>query len=159
VDDFVAEHVVGVGQRRRKRQRDPALSRLGDSGRAVVNQSGHHQRLIEIRLRAVQRDRLSAIQLLAEETREAPIPPLRKTSGDVDGFAMILMEVDIEVFRLQHSERMPPILHLVLSEVLRGDVSGKYEEHEYGDDDDRECGTHHISRSRRRQVRTMPIRL
>ena len=40
MDDLVAEHVIGVGQRRRKRQRNPAPSGFGHARGAAVDQPG-----------------------------------------------------------------------------------------------------------------------
>src|SRR5262245_31910765 len=119
MDDLVAEHVIGVGQRRRKRQRNPSLPPFSHSGGAAVDEPGDDQGLVEIRLRAVEDDRLTPGQLVLEKPRETPPPSFRETSGDIDGLAPVLVEVNVEVLGLQNAELMAPVLNLVLAEVLR----------------------------------------
>jgi hypothetical protein len=99
---------------------------FGDSRRAVVDEAGHDECLIEIGLRAVEHDRLSPVQLFAEQNREPPEPPLRQTTDDVNRLAPILMKVDIEVLGVENLELVLPVLHLVLAEVLSRGVSSKY---------------------------------
>ena len=120
VDELVADDVVGVGERARQRQDNPAPQRFGDAAGAFPKLSGDHVGLLEVRVGRVQDERLPAAQLVRKQLLEPCVPPLGHTGGDVDPFPFARVEIDIEVLSFQHLEVELLILDFVAPEVLGG---------------------------------------
>ena len=76
-------------------------------------------RLLEIRLRGVQDDRLPALELVVQDAGQAGVPPLGHARGVQGRRPLGRIVVDLEVLGLDDLEIEGLVLDLVLSEVLR----------------------------------------
>ena len=64
-------------------------------------------------------DVLTTSEPVIQETRKARVPALCKDAGQFGGLTLLIVKVDIEVFRLENFEIEVLVLHLVPTEVLR----------------------------------------
>ena len=113
----MAEHVVGEVHRASQRQHDPALVRFGDAAGSLPHLAFERRRLPEVRRAGVKDDRLTAAQLVVQDLRDPGIPPFREAGRHPGGGFLLRIEVDVEVFSLQHLELEVPVLHLVPAEI------------------------------------------
>ena len=114
VDELVADHVIGVGERTAERQDDAAPQRLGDAAGAFAELALNRVGLLEVGMRRVQHERLAAAQLVREQLLEPRVPPFRHPRRDVDPFTLVRVVVDVEVLGLQNLKIELLVLDLVL---------------------------------------------
>ena len=119
MDELMAKHVIGLGQRAGERQHDAALQPLGDAACSLANRAADHVGLLEIRVRRIENERLTGLHLVLEDARQARIPALGHSADACGAFALVFIEINIEVIGLQHFELEIFVLDLVPSEVLR----------------------------------------
>src|SRR5262249_43739920 len=77
-----------------------------------------HVRLLEVRGRGVEDDRLPFAELVAHHAREAAVPPLGHPGRVLYRSLLVGVEIDVEVLGLQHLVVELLVLDLVLAEVL-----------------------------------------
>ena len=119
VDQLVAEHVIGLGQRPRHRQHDAPLEDLRDSACPLAHLAFEDVGLLEVGVAGVEDDRLPELQLVVEDLRQPRIPTLRHLGRLLHGLALLGVVVDVEVGRLQHLILERAVADLVPPEVLR----------------------------------------
>ena len=117
--DLVAEHTIGFGQRRRKRHRDPPLGRLGHASDGVGKETGHDVGLRELRLAAVEHQRLPPVEGVPEDAGKARVPTLGELHRQPRGLLLARVVVDIEVLGAEHAEIEVGVFDFVPAEVLR----------------------------------------
>src|SRR5205085_6442586 len=93
---------------------------LGHAAGALAELALDGVGLLEVRVRRIEDERLTAGQFVAQEATEPGAPSLRHTGGDVDPFTLLGVVKNIEVLRLQHLEVELLVLDFVAPEVLRG---------------------------------------
>src|SRR4029079_11512768 len=118
VDELVANHVIGVAEGPGQRQDDAPSKVLCHTAGAFRQLCRDHVRLLEIRVRGVQDERLPAGQRMVEQRFEPAIPPLGKASGDVDTLALFRVKIDVEMFGLQYLKIEGTVPRLLPAEVL-----------------------------------------
>ena len=123
---FVADHVIGFAQGRAGRQDDTALEALGDAAGSFARLLPEHIGLLEIRRVGVDDQRLPAAQLVAQNRRQARVPPFRHAPSLGRQLRFLIVEVDIEMLGLENLEVERLILNGVAAEILR--VRGESEE-------------------------------
>ena len=101
VDQLVADHVIGVGERPAERQHDAAAHRFGDAAGAFADARRRWRWSARSRMRRVENQRLPAAQLVVEQRVQARVPALGHARGDGDRLALLRVEVDVEVLGLQ----------------------------------------------------------
>ena len=116
---LVAENMVGLGQRAGERQHDAALHPLGDAARSLADHAADDVGLLEVRVRRIENEGLARLHLVLEDARQARIPALSHPADARGAFALVFVEINIEVVGLQHFELEIFVLDLVPSEVLR----------------------------------------
>ncbi len=115
---LVTQNVIGLGQRARHRQHDPALERLGHTAGGFIDLPGERRRLLEVRVIGVEDDRLPSAQLVVEDPGQPGVPALCHTSRLFDGFAGLGIVVDVKVLGLEHLKVEILVLNLVPTEIL-----------------------------------------
>src|SRR5262245_26452718 len=115
--ELVADDVVGIRQRTAEREDDPAPQRFGHAAGALAQLTRNDVVLLEVSVRGVQHQRLSSAQLMAEELLKPRVPSLGKTRRDVDPFALLWIEVDVEVVGLEDLKVEALVRDFVLAEV------------------------------------------
>ena len=125
VHELVANHVIGFGQPRRKRQHDAAPNRFGHAADAFVEEFRDHIGLRKVRVAAVQDDRLARAEGMSEHVRQPRVPsfghPRRLPRRGF--FAWIV--INVEMVGAQRLEVEAAILDFVATEVLRARVAAE----------------------------------
>ena len=134
VHQLVAENVIGFAEAGRKRQHDAAAIVFGDAADTVGQEAGHDVRLRELRVAAVEDDRLAFAELVMERGREAIVPTLGHSCSVQRRGVLRGVVVDIEVRRDEHPEVEVVVVDLVATERLRGGRSRRqHAQHEAED--------------------------
>ena len=119
MDELVAEHMIGVAERRGHRQDHPPLRAFGDTAGALADRALEDVGLLELRMAGVENDRLAAGQRVPEDARQPRVPALGHAAGHRGGLGLFRVVVDVEVLRFQDLEVEAIVLDLVSAEVLR----------------------------------------
>ena len=115
---LVAQNVVGLRQRPGEGQHDPALEDLGDTARGFAELVGDCVRLLELRVRRVENERLPPPELVIKEPGETRVPALHHAPRVLDRLGLARVVVDVEVLRLQNLKVEAGVPHLVAAEIL-----------------------------------------
>ena len=78
VDQFMSDHVIGVGERPAERQDDAAANRFGHAAGAFADVAADRVGLLEVRVRGVENQRLTPAQIVVEHAvrgARASVPP------------------------------------------------------------------------------------
>ena len=151
VHELVAEHVIGGLERTGEGQHDTALVRFGDAAGPLAELPLDDVRLAELRAAAVEDERLSPAEVMAEDRADARVPPLGHPRRHARRGLLFGVVIDVEVIGLEDLEREVAVLHLVLAEVpdLGLGRGNRYQGNAQGGET---CGgTGHYSSSRRRR--------
>jgi hypothetical protein len=118
VHQLVAEHVVGLGERAAHREHDPALEGLGHTARPLARGAAQRVGLLELRVAAVEDDRLPLPELEVQDVAQAVVPALRHPAHLRGGVLLLRVVIDVEVVGLEHLELEVLPLHGVPAEIL-----------------------------------------
>jgi hypothetical protein len=119
VRDLVPQHMVVLGAHAGERHDQPVTQRLGKATRPLAERGIGQRGLLEVGMIGVQHQRLALGEGVAEQRRQALVPPLRLAGRFAHRGLGGLVEVNIEVRRAQHLHVEPFPAHAILSEVLR----------------------------------------
>ena len=141
VDQFMSDHMIGVGERPAEWQDDAAANRFGDAAGAFSDVAADRVGLLEVRVRGVENQRLTPAQIVVEHAVQACAPAFRQACGDGGRLALLRIEVDVEVVRVQDFECERAVLDLVAAEVLlRTGPARTQRARRECEQDDCECG-------------------
>ena len=117
--DLVPQHMVVLGAHAGERHDQPVTQRLGEPARPLAERRVGQRGLLEVGMIRVQHQRLALGEGVAEQRRQALVPPLRLAGRFAHRGLGGLVEVNVEVRRAQHLHVEPFPAHAILSEVLR----------------------------------------
>ena len=118
VDHLVLEHVLEFGIRPGEGEHGAVLEEFRDASQPFAR-GVYDVGLLKVGLGRVQDDRLAALKLMVEDAREPGVGAFRHARRIERAGTLIRIVVDVEVFGLNGLEVETPVLHLVLTEILR----------------------------------------
>src|SRR5262245_7044355 len=117
---LVTDYMIRVGDRTAEWQDDATPQWLGDAARAFAKIALNGVGLLEVGVRGVQHQRLTASKLMGEQFLETCVPALGQPRCEIDPVLPGWIVVDVEVFGFQNTKIEFLVLDLVLPEVLGG---------------------------------------
>ena len=116
--EFVVENSIELGIGTTQGECDSPLEKLGEARDPFGQHPGDHVGLFEVDVGGVQNQRNSPLNRVRQLTFYSPITRLGGASSKGGQLALLLVEVDIEVNRLQTLPGKLVELHLVLAEPV-----------------------------------------
>ena len=95
--ELVTDDVVGIRQWTAKRQDNATAERFSDAACAFAQLTADRVRLLEVRMRGIQHERLASAELMLQHAAEPRVPALRHARSDVDSVTFFGVVVDVEV--------------------------------------------------------------
>ena len=118
VHHLMAKNVICLTQRSSHRQDDTPFERLRYAACGFVDGSAQRRGLLEIRVVGIEDNRLTRLHLMVEQPCQPFVPALCHACRQLDGFALLGVVVDVEVFSLENAKIKRVVLNLVAPEIL-----------------------------------------
>ncbi len=117
VDELVGQDSLELGVGAGERQDHAALRELRDPSRPLGDEARQRVGLLELAVRGVEDDRLTLLELVAEDAAQSIVGTLRHPGGVERRHALTRVIVDVEVRRAEDFEIERPVLKLVATEL------------------------------------------
>ena len=118
MDELVSQDMVCFCERGCQREDDSAFYPFRHTARSLADGSADDVRLLEVGMRGIEHQRLSALDVVVEHLRETRVPTLGQPADACSRPTFFVVEVDVKVFSLQQFEFELFVLNFVAAEVL-----------------------------------------